>query len=95
MVLARNWRGAGGELDLVVRLGDRLRFVEVKARMPDDDSGADAIDEPKQRRLIRAAEAWLAENGATGDLAFLVAVVSFSENERWSIEWMDDAFDGG
>ena len=31
-ILARNWRAAGGELDLAALEGETLVFVEVKAR---------------------------------------------------------------
>ncbi len=90
-VLARNWRGAGGEIDLVVEREGRLRFVEVKARMaPDDVAGLEAIGDHKQRRLRAAAQAFLADYEDLFDEAcFLVAWV-----EGGTIEWIDDAFDG-
>lgn len=88
-VLARNWSGAGGELDLVVGRAGVLRFVEVKARAPDDPVGIEAVDGRKRRRLVRAAEAWLADHEDIVDEAcFLVALV---EGER--ITWFDNAFD--
>lgn len=94
-VLARNWRGAGGEIDVIARRGGVLRFVEVKARAPGDDTGADAITDRKIARLVRAAEAWLQEDTAPRDeVAFLVAVVSFRTDGSVSIDWLDDAFDG-
>jgi putative endonuclease len=90
-VLARNWRGAGGEIDIVVERDGRLRFVEVKARTgPDDLAGLEAIGEHKQRRLRAAAEAFLSSYRSPFDEAcFLVAWV-----EGGTIEWIDDAFDG-
>ena len=88
-VLARNWHGSGAELDLVVGRAGALRFVEVKAREPDDPVGIEAIDGRKRRRLVRAAEAWLAAHEDIVDEAcFLVALV---EGER--ITWFDNAFD--
>lgn len=33
-VLEKNYRRAGGEIDLIVRDGDTIVFVEVKARPP-------------------------------------------------------------
>ena len=93
-VLARNWRGGGGELDLVVRRGDALRFVEVKARESGDASGWDAVDGVKQGRLIGAAEAWLAAQDAPlGEVCFLLAVVEL-HGDAVRIEWVDDPFDG-
>jgi putative endonuclease len=61
LVLAANARAGGNELDVVVRRGRRLIFVEVKAR-----SGLgfgdpwEAVGPEKARRVRRAAKAWLA-----------------------------------
>jgi uncharacterized protein (TIGR00252 family) len=94
-VLARNWRGAGGEIDLVAIRAGVLRFVEVKARDPEDlGSGVEALTDAKQKKLVRAAEEWLSLHEEPVEAAFLVALVSFGEGGRWSIEWIDDAFDG-
>ena len=89
-VVSRNWRGGGGELDLVVVRGDALRFVEVKARQADDLHGPEmAVGPRKQRKLIRAAEAFLASCDLMYDeVAFLVALV-----EGGRIRLIDDAFD--
>ena len=65
-LLARDVRTPVGELDLVVRRGRMLAFVEVKAR---SDAG---VNEPltahQRRRIVRAAAAYLA---ARPDLAGL------------------------
>jgi putative endonuclease len=59
-LLHRNWRGAGGELDLVMRRGDTTVFVEVKARSDVDFGGAAAhFDRQKQQMLIRVSAAYL------------------------------------
>ena len=56
----RNWRGAGGELDLVMQQGDMTVFVEVKARSDDLLGGAAAaFDRDKRRMLIRVSGAYL------------------------------------
>lgn len=55
-ILDRNWTGGGGELDLVVRKGDRLRFVEVKHRAED---GREVISRGQVRRLRSCARAWM------------------------------------
>lgn len=91
-VLDRNWRGGGGELDIVVQRGPVVRFVEVKARLPDDDLADEAVGARKQRRLRGAALAWLAERGEVGEEhCFLVAIVDLDDG---AIRWIDDAFDG-
>lgn len=98
-VVARNWLGGGGELDVVVSQGGRLRFVEVKARRPGQDDGLDAVGPTKRARLVRAAEAFLqAWTEPVTEACFLVAVVHLpapGSPEPARVEWIDDAFDAG
>ena len=54
------WAG-GNELDVIVRRGRELRFVEVKEKRGDGYGDPLAMVTPeKQRRVRRAAETWLA-----------------------------------
>jgi putative endonuclease len=57
--LARRWKSPVGEVDLVVRRGRTLVFVEVKARARIDDAAWSVLTRQK-RRIVAAAEAWLA-----------------------------------
>src|SRR6478672_11451324 len=60
-VLGANVRAGGNELDLIVRRGSALRFVEVKQRTRSGFGGASgAVGAEKQRRVRRAAAAYLA-----------------------------------
>ena len=66
-ILARNFRTRWGEIDLVASDTGYLAFVEVKTRRSDRFSPAcAAVDEAKQRRLILAAEGWLAAHPDSG-----------------------------
>jgi putative endonuclease len=56
-VLATNWRGGGGELDLVVREGDTLVLVEVKTRDSNDPDPLAAVRDPRRLRHFQAAAA--------------------------------------
>src|ERR1041384_6684797 len=58
-IVARRWRSPVGEIDIVARRRNMLIFVEVKARERLDDA-AEAVIGRQQRRIIAAAEAWLA-----------------------------------
>lgn len=87
----RNWRGGGGELDLVVRREGRLRFVEVKVRAQADSLTDDAVSPHKRRRLRAAAEAWLASQPEPDEVCFLVAFVD-TLVEPWRVRFVDDAF---
>lgn len=58
IVLARNWRGGGGELDRVLLEGDTLVFVEVKTRTAGFDGSRDAVSYAQRLRNRRAAQAF-------------------------------------
>ncbi len=58
-ILARRWRSAAGEIDIVARRRGLLVFVEVKARERLDDA-AWSVTGRQRARIIAAAEAWLA-----------------------------------
>ncbi len=60
--VARRYRGQDGEIDLVMRDGETVVFVEVKYR-PTSASGAGltAVTPAKQRRISHAALAFLVE----------------------------------
>jgi putative endonuclease len=60
-ILARRWKSPVGEIDIIARRRALLVFVEVKARDTLDDA-AWAVSERQRRRIIAAAEAWLARN---------------------------------
>lgn len=63
-ILARNWRGTAGEVDLIARRGSVVVVCEVKARRNADfGPPASAVTETKQRRLRRLAAEWLQTTG--------------------------------
>jgi len=76
-ILERRWKHAVGELDIVARRRHLVVFVEVKARQHQDDA-AWSITPRQQRRIIAAAEAWLAQNpdGRIRDIRFDALLVA-------------------
>jgi putative endonuclease len=60
-IAARRWKTPLGEIDIVARRRRALVFVEVKARVRVDDA-AQAVTERARRRIIAAAELWLAHH---------------------------------
>jgi len=76
-LLGRNvWIG-GNELDLILRRGRRLVFCEVKAKSGERYGDPfEMVGEEKQRRLRRAAEAWLAANPKLAELDSTFEVVA-------------------
>jgi putative endonuclease len=74
---ANVWIG-GNELDLVLRRGRRLVFSEVKAKGSERFGDPfEAVGPEKQRRVRRAAEAWLAARPELAELEVRFDVVAF------------------
>ena len=81
-ILAANAWAGGYELDLVVRRGRTLRFVEVKEKTgPRFGDPAEMVTEEKQRRVRRAAQAWLASHPELRGLDVAFDVVAVWEGE--------------
>jgi putative endonuclease len=77
-VLDSNAWAGGNELDLIVRRGRKLVFCEVKAKDGDWFGDPEEMVGPeKQRRLRRAAAAWLDAHRELGglDVSFEVVAV--------------------
>ena len=84
-IVDANARAGGHELDLVVRRGRRLVFVEVKERANDGYGGpVGAVDREKRRRVRRAAASWLQAHPETAELeiGFEVAAITDGRLER-------------
>lgn len=60
-LLARRFGGKGGEIDLIMRRGRLVIFVEVKRRGRIEDALA-AITDTKQRLVAARIRQWLARN---------------------------------
>lgn len=59
-LVERNFRCKGGEIDLIMRSGTSLVFVEVRNRaLGRHGSAADSVTRNKQQRLIVAAQIYL------------------------------------
>ncbi|MDW5324010.1 YraN family protein [Plantactinospora sp. KLBMP9567] len=64
-VVARNWRCARGEIDIIAWEGDVLAFCEVKTRRGDAfGTPAQAVVGSKSHRLRQLAVEWLRTSGA-------------------------------
>ncbi len=94
-VIDRRFRRAGGEVDLVALDGEGvLVFIEVKARRSDRfGAPSEAVDARKQRRLARAAAAFLRQyDGPYGSIRFDVVALLTDGRGKLRTEWVRDAF---
>lgn len=63
VILERNYRRTGCEVDIIAMEGEVLVFTEVKARSSTRNGyGREAVGRRKQQRIIRGALNYIAEN---------------------------------
>ncbi|HET9274108.1 MAG TPA: YraN family protein [Methyloceanibacter sp.] len=76
-IVAQRYKTPVGEIDLVAIKGKRLAFVEVKRRRTREDA-AWTLPAKQRRRIVRAAQYWLAghPNFAGHDIAFDVVLTA-------------------
>ncbi len=87
--LARNYRCRRGEVDLIMRQGETLIFVEVRLRRHAGFGGALAsVDARKQQRLILAAQHYLQRHSWDGPCRFDVVGL----DAQGVADWIQDAF---
>lgn len=94
VVLARNWRCADGEIDIVALDGDTVVVCEVKTRSGNGfGSGLDAVTREKAARVRALGRKWLAEFGrADTPLRFDVIAVHHSRRGHAEVEHVRGAF---
>ena len=79
--VAANVHVGHNELDIIMRDGDYLVFVEVKARSSEQFGlGREFVDIKKQRRLIAAAEGYLCAHDPDTSARFDVVEVDLNTN---------------
>jgi len=89
-ITRRRWRGSGGEIDLIVRDGDGLIFIEVK-KSKNFARAAERVSQRQMQRIYASAAEFLADepNGQDTDARFDVALV----NGVGEIKVIENAFD--
>ena len=89
--IAANVHGRGGEIDLIMKDGQVIVFIEVRFRQSSRFGGAAAsVTLAKQHKLLQTAHLWLARhNGSFDTVDCRFDVLAFTGNE---IEWLQNAF---
>jgi len=93
-IVTRNYRCAGGELDLVALDGTTIVFVEVKTRSSRVHADPqDAVTPLKQERLMRAARTFIQHTGSQGrEFRFDVVALEIAGRRTCRIEHLTNAF---
>ena len=95
IVLARNWRGGGGELDRVVLDRDTIIFVEVKARQMLRAEWP-AVRHAQTLRIRRAAQAFRRHYGVERNpFRFDVVTVEWRDGREPDVCWIRSQPKGG
>jgi putative endonuclease len=97
VILERNARLAGAEIDLIAEENGVVCFVEVKGRSGGEGFGLpeEAVDAEKRRRIARAAAAYLERKGGDA-LPCRFDVVRVRESpDGVRVDLLRDAFDAG
>ena len=92
-LLTRNYRCRRGEIDLIMRDGDSLVFVEVRYRHRTAfGTAAETVSNSKQARIIHCANCYLTQQRAWNEPArFDVVCIEGGLHQR-RVEWLQSAF---
>lgn len=90
---AKNYRSPQGEIDLIMRDGEILVFIEVRLRNnPRFEQAAESVNGRKQQKIIRTAQHYLLQHKLTDRLPCRFDVVAINGAHDTDIEWISDAF---
>ncbi len=93
VLLARNYNCRRGEIDLIMRDGNFLVFIEVRYRKNNlFGSASESVTRQKQRRLLTTASYYLQNERYNADTACRFDVISVSGQHNPQIDWIKDAF---
>ena len=91
VLVTQNYRCRFGEIDLIMRDGIVLVFIEVRMRSHEMFGGAAASITPsKQAKLLRTARHYLAELNSEPPCRFDALLLSGANGQE--IEWIKNAF---
>lgn len=91
--IERNYRCAGGEIDLIMRDANTLVFVEVRLRSNRYFAQAsETVDYRKQHKITRAAQHFLLTRRLVDKVPCRFDVVALTDMGSENIEWIKSAF---
>jgi putative endonuclease len=96
ILVARNFRTRFGEIDLIMRDGEVLVFVEVRMRSSknkgkDFGGAAASISAPKQARLVAAAQQYLMQFKHPPACRFDALLLG--DTQALEVEWIQNAIE--
>jgi putative endonuclease len=91
-IVGQNHRLRSGEIDLIVRRGKLLVFVEVKTRQSlTAGEGYESVDRAKQIQLVRLSDEYLAKHQHKGEVRYDIVSLYWT-GIRFVLQHFPDAF---
>jgi putative endonuclease len=91
-IVGQNHRMRSGEIDLIVRRGKLLVFVEVKTRQSlTAGEGYESVDRAKQIQLVRLSDEYLAKHQHKGEVRYDIVSLYWT-GIRFVLQHFPDAF---
>lgn len=91
-LVLRNYRCSLGEIDIIMRDGKDLVFVEVRARKSDGyGGGVGSVNYTKQQKIIKSASHYLLRYKIYDKFPSRFDIVSI-DGKQGTITWLKDAF---
>lgn len=93
-IIARNYRCAFGEIDLIALDRDVICFIEVKTRaLPEDYPPFESVTAAKKRQISKVALQYLGENGFLDRHARFDVIAVWPAGDGLRAEIIKDAFE--
>lgn len=95
-LIRRNYRCRQGEIDLIMRDGEFLVFIEVRQRaLSTHGAASETVTLRKQRRILMAARHFIANYRISADQCMRFDVIGLGPHEESdAIDWIPNAFSG-
>ncbi len=93
LLITSNYATRGGEIDLIMRAGECVVFVEVRYRKSDRyGTPAETVTASKQRKLLQTARHYLAEHPTLNTAPCRFDVIAARPSESGlQFEWIENA----
>ncbi|MEH6304052.1 YraN family protein [Olivibacter sp. CPCC 100613] len=92
-LVKQNWRYKHLEVDLIMKDGSELVFVEVKTRSGGDFGlPYEAVNWQKQRKLSQAATIYIRQHRYEGEIRFDIVSIFVNKEKKYNIRHIKDAF---
>jgi putative endonuclease len=94
-LLARNYTTRYGELDLIMRDGDTVVFVEVRQRKRTSfGDAATSVTAAKRAKLVQTAQLWLVANPRHAQQPCRFDVMTYDgQGDNAKMDWLRNAFE--